>query len=229
MNRLLVFSALLIASVANAQPPSLTIPAEVKPAGQYARIAPTTDAVAVTYIGLSGVDAIPSDLLKDGRMFLLDTRGLAAGRYKFAAVGASKTGEQTRVDFVVVVGDAPPPFPPGPDPAPPFDPLLTVWQAIYASDLSPTKAADKAALAAVYKQGAETAKNPSLATAGQLRKVMADAATVLIGARLAPLRQAIWVEVVKLLPAEDTPLTEAKRQEVAALFLRVSSILEQVR
>lgn len=122
----LIGMLLLTASVALADPPTLDIPAEVKPSGQYVTLAPKTDAVAVTYVGLDGVDPIPSAVLKDGRLFLLDTRGLAAGRYRFTAVAASKAGEQTRTDFAVVVG-TPPPVPPGPtppgptpDPAAPF-------------------------------------------------------------------------------------------------------------
>ncbi len=117
--------ALLLAAVALAQPPSIEIPAEIRPAGQYVRVSPKTDAVAVAYVGLDGLDGVPSDLLKDGRLFLLDTRGLARGRYRFAAVAAGKTGEQARADFVVVIGDAPP-NPPGPNPPTPDPPVPPV-------------------------------------------------------------------------------------------------------
>lgn len=106
---------LFVATSLAADPPKLTVPAEVTPAGEYARFTPQTDCVSVTYIGLSGVDAFPSEELRDSRRFLLPTRGLAAGRYRFAAVGASKDGEQVRADFVVVVGsvpDKPPDKPP---------------------------------------------------------------------------------------------------------------------
>lgn len=113
---------LLLCAAALADPPALKIEAEIKPQGQYATFTPGGDAVAVTYVGLSGVDPLPSAILKDGRMFVLDTRGLAEGRYKFVAVAAGKTGEQARADFVVVVG-VPPPVPPGPGPGPnPPDP-----------------------------------------------------------------------------------------------------------
>lgn len=110
-----------------ADPPKLKIDAEIKPSGEYVRMTPDTDAVAVTYIGLSGLDPFPSEELKDARRFLLHVRGLPAGRYKFAAVGAAKTGEQTRADFAVVVGDVPPgpgpgPEPPGPNPPQPPGP-----------------------------------------------------------------------------------------------------------
>lgn len=119
----------LLACPVWADPPKIAIPAEVAPSGQYVHFVPATDAVSITYVGLSGVEPIPAELLKDPRLFLLDTRGLAPGRYQFVAVGASATGEQARVSFVVPIGNVPPtppgptppvPTPPGPTPAPPI-------------------------------------------------------------------------------------------------------------
>lgn len=100
---------------------TLTIPAEVRPSGQYVTLVPDTDAVSILYVGLVGVEPIPSAVLRDPRMFLLDTRGLPAGRYPFAAVAAGKGGEQARADFAVVIGapGPPTPVPPGPGPTPP--------------------------------------------------------------------------------------------------------------
>lgn len=113
----------LSAAVALGAPPDLSeFPAEIKPAGQYATHVPKAAAAGVEYIGRSGVDAVPSAILKDGRVFLLDTRGLPPGRYDFSAVAASKTGELARKDFVVVVGNAPPKPGPGPKPGPDPDP-----------------------------------------------------------------------------------------------------------
>lgn len=103
-----------------AAPPDLEVPAEIRPAGQYVQFVPKTTAKAVTYIGLSNVDPVPAVVLKDQRLFLLDTRGLPQGRYRFAAVG-TLGDEQARADFAVVIGDAlpvPPPTPPGPVPNP---------------------------------------------------------------------------------------------------------------
>lgn len=117
-----VLVALLLAGVVLAAPPTVKIPAEVKPAGQYVTVTPEGDAVSVSYVGLSGIDPLPSAILKDARMFVLDTRGLLAGRYKFAAIGAGKDGEQARTDFTVIVGDPPPGPGPGPDPPKPPDP-----------------------------------------------------------------------------------------------------------
>lgn len=158
----------VISACATADPPALTIDAEVKPAGQYVRFTPKTDAVAVTYIGLSGVDPIPADVLKDGRMFLLDTRGIANGRYKFVAVAAGAKGEQTRADFAVVVGNVPPgptpgPTPPDPGPTPTPAPLADLGRAIKAAydlDSSTDKAAAVPVLSSTFKQlAAALAKN----------------------------------------------------------------------
>ncbi len=110
------------AFLAWADPPTLVIEPEIRPAGTYVRMTPKTDAVSVTYIGLSGIDPFPSEELKDGRRFLLNVRGLPEGRYLFAAVGAGKNGEQTRTDFTVVIGVNPPPVPPGPNPPVPPGP-----------------------------------------------------------------------------------------------------------
>lgn len=97
----------------------LGIPVEVRPAGQYVSIQPKGEAKKISYVGLSGVDAVPSMLLRDSRMFLLDTRGLASGRYRFAAIGSSGDEDHVRQDFVVVVGDSPTPTPVPPVPVPP--------------------------------------------------------------------------------------------------------------
>lgn len=103
--------------------PELGIPAEVIPVGQYAQLKPKTEAKAITYIGMSGVEPFPSDMLKDARWFVLDTRGLQPGRYLFQAVG-SLNDIHTRVAFSVVIGNDPNPIPqPGPTPGPgPIDP-----------------------------------------------------------------------------------------------------------
>lgn len=114
---------LSLACSAAAQPPKLVIPPEVRPAGQYVTLLPDTDAVSVLYVGSDGIDPFPSAFLSDKRAFLLDAYGKPAGRYRFAAVGASKTGEQARVDFVVIIGNPPtPPVPPGPNPPVPPGP-----------------------------------------------------------------------------------------------------------
>lgn len=112
----------LAAGFALCAPPALDIPAEVRASGEYVRFSPKTDALGVTYIGLSGFDSFPSEELKDAKRFLFHTRGIPDGRYKFAAIASGATGEQTRLDFTVIVGNGivPPPVPPAPPiPVPP--------------------------------------------------------------------------------------------------------------
>lgn len=131
---LLLLASLAIAcgAPAVAAPPKLTIPAELRPAGDYVTLKPDTDAVSVTYVGLSGVDPFPSDFLKDARHFVLPIRGLKAGSYKFAAVAASKDGEQARVDFTAVVpGEPGTPTPPPVPPTPPDPPTPPKPAALY--------------------------------------------------------------------------------------------------
>lgn len=126
----LILSLFLLASSAFAwaEPPTIEIPAEVKPTGDYVTVKPKTNAVAVLYVGLSNLDGFPSEFLKDPRNFVLPTRGLAAGRYGFAAVASSEKGEQTRLDFVVVIAGVvvPPPV----DPVKPID-IIPVPTSLY--------------------------------------------------------------------------------------------------
>lgn len=119
----------LLASSLSAAPPKLNIPQEIRNSGQYAIHSPETDAVSVVYIGLDGVEPLPSNLLRDGKIFVLDTRGLADGRYRFVAVAASSSGEQIRQDFTLLVQknpaqpSNPPTNPPTNPPAnPPVEP-----------------------------------------------------------------------------------------------------------
>ena len=52
------------ASLAAAAPPNLKLPDVIPAKEQYVRFTPDTDAKSVFYIGLSGVEAFPSDELK---------------------------------------------------------------------------------------------------------------------------------------------------------------------
>lgn len=99
--------------------PALAIPDTITPVGDYATFAPdaSTTVRAVTYIGISGVSPFPSAMLADKRAFVLPTRGLAAGKYVFIAVG-SLNDVHVQKEFAVIVGGTPPPQPPGPGPQP---------------------------------------------------------------------------------------------------------------
>ncbi len=135
--------------------PTLKIDAEVKPNGQYVNFLPDTNCVSVLYVGMDGIDPFPSSDLKDNRKFILDTRGLATGRYRFVAVGTSGTGSQVRTDFAVVVG-TPVPVPPGPAPPPPQPvptDLTATLQAAFNldTDAEPDKATSLKTLTGLYQ------------------------------------------------------------------------------
>lgn len=212
-----------------AAPPKLSIPAEVRPAGQYCRFLPETDAKSVLYVSLSGVEPIPSDVLKDGRLFLLDTRGLAAGRYKFAAVAASADGEQARQDFAVVIGDKPPPDPI--DPVDPADPLVQKLQAAYAGETDPAKATLLAGLAAFYRQAALSTPHASAPTWGGLFDMLAEAARTLgISGKLVAVQKVVAGELAAALPSKrDEPLTAEGKAKAAELFAKLGKALSGVK
>lgn len=156
----------LILLLALAAPPALDIPAEIKSSEQYVRFTPKTDATTIIYIGLSGLEPFPNDEFKDARRFLLPTQGVKAGRYRFAAIAASDTGEQVRKDFTVVFGDSPSPVdpvdpvdPPAPVPDPDAvdakDPLRVALQTAYNLEVAKSKDADRVKLAAFYRHAAK--------------------------------------------------------------------------
>jgi hypothetical protein len=221
------------AGLALADPPKMNFPPELRPGGQYAELLPDTDAVSVSYVGLSGVEPLPGRWLSDKRVFLLDTRGLKEGRYLFAAVGASKTGEQARTDFAVVVGrPGPAPVPPGPTPPdptpPPDDPLLPGVRAAIGADQSPTKLADAAALAAVYRSLAERGVTAAaVKTAADLAAVIEAARRERVKDRLPAVREIFGGDFEQYVPAEPTAVLTADQKAAAAKALaRYALVLE---
>ena len=111
--------ALALVQAALADPPTVEVPAEVVASGDYTTIVPKTNAKAISYVGLSGVDPFPSTFLKDSKVFILPTRGLKDGVYTFAGV-ASLSDEHTLFRFTVKVGSG---IPAPKDP--PVDPPVT--------------------------------------------------------------------------------------------------------
>lgn len=143
MFRLVLTAVFALGGTISAAPPSIEMPGEVRPERGWVRLSPKTDAVSVTYVSLDGLEPFPSEELRDSRRFLLPVAGVSEGRYRFAAVAASKTGEQTRVDFVVIVGTAPsptPPTPPKPDPKAELTPPLSVFIVEEGRDRTPEQA-----------------------------------------------------------------------------------------
>lgn len=119
--------ALSMSAICFAEPPTIDIRSEIEAKGDVVNFTPKTDAKTVIYIGLSGVDPLPPEILKDPRTFVLYTRGLKAGYYKFIAI-AVKDNEVTRQDFIIRKGTPPPapqpePVPPEPEPEPTPSPL----------------------------------------------------------------------------------------------------------
>jgi hypothetical protein len=111
-----------------AAPPSLKIDAEIEAKGEYVSFKPVTDAKTVLYIGMSGLEPLPSDLFRDSTTFIVCVRGVKPDTYRFVAI-AFANNEYTRQDFVIrvpgkvdPVPDPKPVDPPKPDPKP--DPKL---------------------------------------------------------------------------------------------------------
>lgn len=115
--------ALSMSAICFAEPPTIDIRSEIEAKGDVVTFTPKTDAKTVIYIGLSGVDPLPPEILKDPRTFVLYTRGLKVGYYKFIAI-AVKDNEVTRQDFIIKKGTPPPtPIPPDPTPEPEPEPI----------------------------------------------------------------------------------------------------------
>jgi hypothetical protein len=139
--------------------------------------------------------------------------------------------ESTGATLVIdATGGAPvPPPKPKPDPVPPpADPLLTTLQAAYGADTSATKAADKDALAAVYRATASALGD--LKTAGDLFAVIKGATEQRIAGRLKPLRSVFGGELEKVLPSDPSAVLTAQQKADAAKQLnRFSEVLGGVK
>jgi hypothetical protein len=126
---LLLFACPVGAALAD--PPKLTIPAEIKAdPGEWVLVVPDTTAKAVTYVSLDGLAPFPTSELKDPRKLIVTTG--KAGRYRFTAVG-SLNDEHASASFTIVVGGAgttpvkPTPTDPPTDPPDTPDPKPTAY------------------------------------------------------------------------------------------------------
>jgi hypothetical protein len=234
----------LMLLLALAAPPSLDIPAEIKSDEQYIRFTPKSDAKSIVYIGLSGLAPFPNEECKDSLRFLLPTQGVKAGRYRFAAIAASGTGEQVRKDFTVVFGESPPapvdPFdplpvdPPAPDPIDAKDPLRIAIQTAYNLEVSKTKDEDRIKLAAYYREAAKMATDTTLDTwekmfqalAAKSKEMAGDPLKVLTGVRRSIqtyLRQDLPIDPMKpILPGTPARANLIKNLNKIALVLEVT-------
>jgi hypothetical protein len=143
-------------------------------------------------------------------------------------------GEREYATLVIDASGAPvppgpsPPVPPPVPPVPPVDPILNTIQAAYGADTSATKAADKTALAAVYRAVAESLGD--VKTAGDLFAVVKGATEQRIAGRLKPLRSVFGGELEKVLPADPAAVLTAQQKADAAKQLnRFSEVLGGVK
>lgn len=233
-----VLFLILVQSNILAAPPTLKIPSEVKPTGQYAEMLPEGDSVTVTYVGLSGVDSIPSRVLNDKRLFLLDTRGLPTGAYKFVAIGSSKEGEQTRVDFVVIVGDSPtpvPPVPPGPNPPVPPGPATELekkLQEAYNKETDPKKAELKTKLTEVYLIASKLSEDTKLVKWVQLFSAIKAgmSAAGLSDDKLQGCRKVVQEYLLDRFPTDQNKaLTTDDRKLITDTFKTLATSMERVK
>jgi len=147
-------------------------------------------------------------------------------------------GEAASSELVVDAGDPPPPPTPGPappGPAPPApDALAAAVRAAYDADPSPTKAADAASLAAVFRALAAPGSgvnDPAVKTAGQMADVVQKARAALVGDRLAAVRNLFGVAFnaggVPRDPA--AALSDADRKTASDLLTRFATTLDTLR
>jgi hypothetical protein len=229
---LLAVGLAVSAPLSAAAPPALKVPAEVKAEGEYVVVVPETDAVSVLYVALSGAESFPAAMLKDGKSFVLPVRGLAAGRYKFAAVAAGKTGEQARADFTVIVGTPPTPPPgPTPGPTPPTPPRpddgATGLRKASRDAAAGTPAAERAKLSAAQRSHASAVAAGAFATP----------AAILAGWReknnTAGVTPATWAAWGAAVSAKLSALYAAKKlttnAQWAAAFEEIADGLDDVR
>ena len=164
---LLTLALCLAPLTAWAEPPKLVIPAEVKVTSRFVEVLPKdTDAASITYISLDGVVPIPTAWSSNPLALRFDAESLPAGRYKFIAIAASKTGEQTRADFAAVKG-TPPPAIPVPPVTPPITPPVT-----------PPVTVKATAVTYVYEKDQHALPSPVLAALNKINREKGVIATV---------------------------------------------------
>lgn len=133
------------------------LPETVGRENSYLIIKPETNAKSVVYVGLDQINPIPNKYLNNQTIFILDASCVKPGTYKFVAVAADDSGNQTRFDFKlnIKVEDAPKnptePIPepkpedpnplPQPPPSPPNKPdkNVIVWWLVVVQEDGPVK------------------------------------------------------------------------------------------
>jgi len=124
------------------------------------------------------------------------------------------------------------PAPDQPAPAPvPVSSLTEALRPAWSADQSPTKKKDKADLAALLSDAApRLSDDPSLATAGDLVRVLHDSADWMIEGRLAGVREAAAAYLDKEMGTkQNTPLDKPLRDKYKAQFAAYSRALGELK
>ena len=211
--------------------PFVTLPAEVRAEpGQYVDVDAETNCTTILWtLPDAGLHQFPPHALRSGNHVIVAASRV--GRYRVQAQSASGGVPTPVATCWVVVGGAPPVPPVPPVPPNPNDPFGQALQAAYTAETDAGKAASKASLAALYRQSADTAGNPSVATWGALVDVMSDAAkSIGVSGKLPGVQAAVQAELRKELPTSRTaPLDAAGRSLAGRNFTKVATALEGVR
>lgn len=150
------------------------------------------------------------------------------GSATVSAVAVDKDFVTAEYSLKVNVGKVTPPPPP---PPPPDDPLLKALKAAYDADVGAGKAEHAAKLAALWRQAAALARQPSVATTAAWLKQVQDAGKLLVPASaLVGVRRALADHLNARLPrTPDAPLTDATRELLASESLKVAAALEVLK
>lgn len=209
----------VFASVANSQTPD--VPAEVAMKADELKKVEIKDERPLLFRG-------PKELQIEScgkHLVLFSKRGGVFKVEAFANSGDPTKPPVVGAMIVTIEGPTPPPVPPLP-----ADSLADELRSLYRSDPSASKAADVAALSALYEVAAESAKKADIVTAGKLLEVIRKASATLAADRLLPMRQRIGRELATVLPSDPAMnLTPELRDAAAKKFLEIAAILKKVQ
>jgi hypothetical protein len=215
--------------------PAVKLPAEVKgEPGDFVTVRAETDGKVVRWYAVDpGLKLFPVELLKDTRTAVVV--GRVPGKYRLLAyTAAGDVPSEPAVVVILIEGPSPGPAP-GPGPTPPgpgpSDPLAQALAAAWAQEPPATRAGHRDTLAALYRQGADTARQENLKTVGELLAVLKSASAALLPADALPaVRKAVSEHLRAKLPTDAAaPLDPATRELCAGEFRKVAAVLEGLR
>lgn len=179
-----------------------------------------TSAKKVTWKVPAGVDTLP-----------LDGKRLAVwappGTYLFVAMAPSGDDVVSSEMVLTVTGARPPPIPP-----PPVDALTSAAQAAYTADPSPTKAADRATMVAVFTVLASQTDAAEIRTAGNLFDFNKRTMYARLAGRLGGVGTVFATDFGTIFPAgtrESYVLTQADRDAAKLKLTTYAQILNGVK